>query len=46
MMGIVYCFALHKWRRPVFFKDKMSEKKQNSFQFSYFVMLCYYRICD
>lgn len=35
-MRIAYCFALHKWRRHVFLKDKMPDEKQNSFHLSYF----------
>lgn len=36
MMRIAYCFALHKWRRHVFLKDKMPDERQNSFHLSYF----------
>lgn len=36
MKRTAYCFALHKWRRHVFLKDKMPDERENSFHFFYF----------
>lgn len=35
MIGITYYFALHKWRRHAFLKDKMPDERQNSFHLSF-----------